>query len=433
MGRRWYLFGRFRFDGELLYRETTPVALRLPHAQVLLLIENCGHLVKKEQLTKACGVGAVDNTVNRAVCELRKALGIADAGATIDLTGVWIRTVEGQGYVFEDPCGKLEVLDKPAIEAERDYYEGLERWNRREPEAVLRARDCVNRALKREPRYARAYSFLADTYAVLGAYWWMAPQAAADKAILAAQRALDFDRQLAEPHATFGFVRGLFQHRWSEAEQAFHTCLDHAPGYGVGHHWFALHLAATCQLADAAREIEQARSADRSRSVDVHRAAIQYWARAYDDAEQLCLRALEEHPDFWYAHYQLGLIYEAQRRFHDALQKQRDAINCVEGPTSLTLAAQARAAALAGERGQAQQLLAQACSAPRGMLASFHVASVHAALGDHGRAFAALENACAAQDLWMAYVAVDPRMDDLRSDSRFARVLSKLNLSGVAA
>jgi len=430
MGWHWYRLGPFRFDGELLYRETTPVPLSQPFAQVLrALIECRGHLAKKPALRSAYGARASDHQLNKAVCELRKALGITDAGTTIAGTAMWIRTVEREGYVLEDPAREISLLYEPSIEAERACFEGRERLNLREPGAVVSAGACAQRAIKHAPGYALGYACLADAYAVLGAYWWMEPLAAADKALLAAQRALDFDRQLAEPHATVGFVRSLFQHRWSEAGQAFLTCLDHAPDYGVGHHWYALHLAATCQLTDAAHEIGLARRSDRSRSVDVHCATIQYWSRDYREAERLCRRALSEHPDFWYAHYQLGLIYEAQGRCQEALAEQRDAVCCVEGPAGLTLAALARAAALAGEREEAERLLARACSVPPPMLASFHLAAAHAALGDKTRAFGVLERACTEQDLWMSYVAVDPRMDELRGDRRFARVLEQLDLT----
>jgi len=58
-------------------------------------------------------------------------------------------------------------------------------------------------------------------------------------------------------------------------------------------------------------------------------------------------------------------------------------------------------------------------------------AAVRAALGQTDEAFAALEDGYQARAEWMGYLKVDPQMDMLRSDPRYAALLRRLNFSRV--
>jgi hypothetical protein len=64
--------------------------------------------------------------------------------------------------------------------------------------------------------------------------------------------------------------------------------------------------------------------------------------------------------------------------------------------------------------------------APR-FVSGYDRAAVHAALGQTDEAFAALEDGYQARAEWMGYLKVDPQMDTLRSDPRYATFLRRLN------
>jgi hypothetical protein len=53
---------------------------------------------------------------------------------------------------------------------------------------------------------------------------------------------------------------------------------------------------------------------------------------------------------------------------------------------------------------------------------------VHVACGDFDQAFACLEQAIAAHDILVCYLAVGPSYDSLRSDPRFPGVLRRIGL-----
>src|ERR1035441_5824756 len=58
-----------------------------------------------------------------------------------------------------------KILPPPAF---RDYLLGRFYWNKRNEEGLLKSVEFFNRAIARDPQYARAYSGLADAYLVLG-------------------------------------------------------------------------------------------------------------------------------------------------------------------------------------------------------------------------------------------------------------------------
>ena len=55
---------------------------------------------------------------------------------------------------------------------------------------------------------------------------------------------------------------------------------------------------------------------------------------------------------------------------------------------------------------------------------AYDIAVIHAGLGDNGQAFEWLDRASS----WWAYLKAEPRMDALRSDSRFAALLRQVAL-----
>jgi len=56
-------------------------------------------------------------------------------------------------------------------------------------------------------------------------------------------------------------------------------------------------------------------------------------------------------------------------------------------------------------------------------------AVLHIALGDHDAAFEALERAYEDRRGWLAYLRVEPAVDPLRGDPRFARLLERMRLT----
>src|ERR1700722_11598272 len=87
-------------------------------------------------------------------------------------------------------------------EAYESYLKGRYFWNKRTADGLKVALAYFNQAIDEDPKYAQAYSGLADTYALLGdwEYAVMTPREALPKAKAAATKALELDGTLSEAH-----------------------------------------------------------------------------------------------------------------------------------------------------------------------------------------------------------------------------------------
>ena len=85
--------------------------------------------------------------------------------------------------------------------------------------------------------------------------------------------------------------------------------------------------------------------------------------------------------------------------------------------------------AVAGREGDARAVLQQLDAASKTRyVPPYPIAVIYAGLGRDDEAFAWLQKAYEGRDSWMCYLAIDPRMDVLRKDPRFAELLNRLKL-----
>jgi tetratricopeptide (TPR) repeat protein len=138
--------------------------------------------------------------------------------------------------------------------AERLYLQGRFFWNRRTDEDLRKSADSFQQAISRDPGYARAWAGLADAYLMLGAWSAVQPKDAYPRAKAAAERAIVLDESLAEPHASLGYYKTLYEWDWLGADREFRRAIELQPDYSTAHHWYAYYFVT---VGDAAHAIER--------------------------------------------------------------------------------------------------------------------------------------------------------------------------------
>jgi tetratricopeptide (TPR) repeat protein len=152
-----------------------------------------------------------------------------------------------------------------------------------------------------------------------------------------------------------------------------------------------------------------------------------YLAGRYAMAVQEYRNALNLDPNFAPAHWHLGWAYEQLGEFDAAIASAEKAVGISENP--IYLASLGHAHAKAGNQPEARRILGELDRlALTQHVSAYHVAVIHAALGDMDNAFLWLGRAYAERAPWIAYMRVDPRLDPLRSDPRFASLLKQARL-----
>jgi TolB-like protein/Flp pilus assembly protein TadD len=325
---------------------------------------------------------------------------------------------------------RLAKRPTTSTEAYQTYLKGRYHWNKRTQEGIEKGIEYFHEAIALDPRYALAYAGLADSYALLGAveYAALPPVEAMRRAREATLKALEIDDTLAEAHASLAYVH-IFDWNWAEAERAYRRSIELNPSYATAHHWYAHYLTAMGRQTEAVTRLQRARELDPlSLPINSGMGWHYYLTRQYDEAIHEYRKTIELSENFYMAHFLLGMALEQVGRFDEALTSYERAIS-LSGASPAMLAAPGHAYALSGRHHEARAVLASLHAlAARQFVSPYHVAVIHAALGETDQAFDWLTRACDEQSEALLWLAVDPMLDALRPDPRFARIMARIGL-----
>jgi TolB-like protein/Tfp pilus assembly protein PilF len=159
-----------------------------------------------------------------------------------------------------------------SISAYQLYLRGRSEMTNRSVEALTAAAATFSSSIREDPNFALAYVGLADALALLNLYSVSPPANSYDEAKRNLTRALELDANLAEAHATLGYIRFFHDRDRTGSELEFRRAIQVNPSYAPAHHWFALTLAAKGEKTDAETEIAIAKRLD-PRSAAIRSAA----------------------------------------------------------------------------------------------------------------------------------------------------------------
>jgi len=316
-------------------------------------------------------------------------------------------------------------------EAYTAYLKGRYFWSQRTEEKLWKAIDYFEDAIKKDANFAPAYSGLADSYGLFGFSQYAALPAneAERRAEAAARKALELDDTLAEAHTALGAIQHRSKWNWVEAEREFRRAIELNPNYSPAYQFYALCLSSMGRQQEALAAIRRALELEPASPIINAAAARQLiFARQYDLAIEQLQRALELEPNFMVAHVRLGLAYEQKGMYEDAVA-ELDKARTLSKENPLVIAALGHAYALSGNRRRAQELLADLKRlSKKRYVSGYDMAVIYSGLREPDQAFAWLEKAYQDREGSLVYLKVEPWLDPLRSDARFADLLRRMNL-----
>src|SRR6202166_1063202 len=189
--------------------------------------------------------------------ELRDTLALQDRVA---------REIAQQIQINLTPREQAALKNVKAVnpQAYESYLKGRYFWNKRTADGLKVALAYFNQAIEEDPKYAKAYSGLADTYALLGdwQYGVMSFKEALPKAKAAAIKALELDRTQSEAHTSLGYSLLAFDWDFDSAGKEFQRAIELTPGYATAHHWNAMNLGLLGRPKEALVEMRKAENLD---------------------------------------------------------------------------------------------------------------------------------------------------------------------------
>ena len=347
----------------------------------------------------------------------------------LDLQREVARAIAGEIRVAVTPQEKERLAASRSVDpdAYQAYLRGRYYWNQRSETSVKRGREYFEQAVEKDPTYAPAFSGLADVADALGWYGYESPQSFV-RARQLALKAIALDDSLAEGHASLAM--GLFYSDWDRAgaEREFLRAIELDPNYANAHHWYGELLSVTGRHQEAISEAKRALEIEPvSLIVSTWAGRRYYLARQLDAASVQCQKALELNGEFAPARYQMGLIDIEQKNYNAAIAEFQKAKE-LSGGAMIYFAALARGYAAAGRNAEALKIYEQLKRPGEKYVSPYWMAQISTALGQKKEALQWLEAAWAGRATWMVILSVDPALDPLRSDPRFAEFLRRIHI-----
>jgi TolB-like protein/DNA-binding winged helix-turn-helix (wHTH) protein/Flp pilus assembly protein TadD len=331
------------------------------------------------------------------------------------------------------PREKAALKDARVVkpEAYESYLKGRYFWNKRTGDGLKVALAYFKQAIEEDPKYAQAYSGLADTYALLGDWQYavMTPKEAFPQAKAAAIKALQLDNTLGEAHNSLAFVLDGFDWDFDSAGKEFQRAIELNPGYATAHHWYAWHLSLLSRYDEAIAEMRKAENLDPlSLIINADLAELLVLAHSYDESIRQSRKTIEMDPNFALAHNQLAQAYLQKHMFDEAVAELKTAVR-LSGGAPAFIANLARAYVASGKQSEAIKLLGDLKNRSNLTYSNAaEIAMIYASLGDADQAMNWLEKGY--EERFNPGVLLRPGFDSLRSDSRFQDLVRRIGLPG---
>jgi DNA-binding winged helix-turn-helix (wHTH) protein/TolB-like protein/tetratricopeptide (TPR) repeat protein len=327
-----------------------------------------------------------------------------------------------------EETGQVSKISTRNDDAYQSYIRGRYFWNKRTEKALIKGLEYFREAVRLDPSFAEAHAGVADSYALLGLYGLLPPKEAFPSAEYAAKKALSIDSDLAEAHATLGFVYFYYDWNGVAAEKEFRLALASNPTYAMAHSWNGQNLAAMQRFSEAVTETKLAQQQDPlSLIVSSNAGQVLSLAGKQTWAIETFRKALEIDPNFPRLHLRLGNAYEEEGMVEKAISEYEQAVRLSDGDSTYE-GSLGHAYAVAGKVEKARTILALLKKRARQQyVPAYSIALVYEGLQDRENAFRWLEKAYTDRSASMALLKVDPALNSLRWDSRFAELARRVN------
>jgi len=307
------------------------------------------------------------------------------------------------------------------------YTKGRYEWNKRSWTGMAEAEKDFRAAIEADPNFALAYVGLADRLLTI---------ADASEARALIERALEIEPDLAEAHASAGFLNTFHLWQWQTAESEFKRSIELNPNYGTAHQWYAILLEVEGRNDEALSEMQRAVELDpTSPNFLADLCQTYYFRHEYDSARPLCRKALEIDPDFVFAHDYLMNIALLTGDPQTAVNEWKSTSILSSSYPNISdsqrqqIASRFESEGMKFRSGSMRDVL-------RGMIGvsqqknpnGYRYAELFSLYGDRASALTALEKSIDSHEFGAIFVKADPMFDFIRDDARYQEILRKVEL-----
>jgi serine/threonine-protein kinase len=305
------------------------------------------------------------------------------------------------------------------------YLRGRYLLNKRTTDSIQKGRLLFEQAVAKDPHFALGHAGIADSYILLGKAGAIPPDEASTAAWSEVSTTLEIDGNLAEGYISRGTILADFDWNWPAAEADFRKALTLNPNSAIAHFWYARNLAQVGRSEEALRENTAAGKLDPLSPVILSsRARILFVAHRYLEAVASCLKAIDLEGSFGQGFQVLALAYLHNEQYPEGIEAAKKYVE-LSNRSSWTKLELAYAYARSGNKEESDRIVTEVTSQQE-PFSPYDMATICAVWRDKDAAFDWLGKAIDQRSVDVIWMRVDPRLDPVRSDARFAQVLARL-------
>jgi serine/threonine protein kinase/Tfp pilus assembly protein PilF len=291
-------------------------------------------------------------------------------------------------------------------------------------ERLEQALAYYGRAIERDPRFADAYSGVAETYVNLANFGYVSAAEGLGNASIASEHALQLNPRLAEAYTSHAYVL-TSRREYARAEGEFRRALALNPNLALGRHYYSLLLAMLNRTDEALEQNRLAREVDPLFTPAAADYGIILCQRGELAAADSALsRALTLEPKFALTLYWLGAVRAARGSYSKASELLERAAQISPDYPGVS-GSLAYVYSRTSKQREADSIVARLRSRATDDRSRANLAFAYGALGKIDSAFTQLQ-----QLEWdvpsVIGLRADPLLKSLRRDPRYARVISNV-------
>jgi adenylate cyclase len=331
--------------------------------------------------------------------------------------------------LLEGDRKKIQHTPTTDTEAHDFYLKGLYHTRQATYEEYMVGLQFLEKATKRDPGFALAYTEIANIYGFLGLYEIMQSTEAIEKSAAAAKRALELDQSLAEAHVSMAFVLSL-QWNFEEATKENRRALELNPNLPRALTRLALDYHFSWKFDKGLDEVRKALELDPMSTTTLRPVATWHLYTGHvREAQELFERALEVSPDDSFSHGNLGLCYVKMGKFDAGISEIKKGIEMTKRFNPATRSDLIYALCKAGRIDEAKNIIPDLLRYyVENRAGAAAVAFAYACLGEKDKAFEWLDIAYEEHSGYLRTVSMDFSFEDMHSDPRFLTFLKKMKI-----
>lgn len=308
-------------------------------------------------------------------------------------------------------------------EAYRLYLQGRYLVDGRNAADARKAVEVLDKAVKLDPNYAQAWAGKAHAHLAnhFGRDTDLAEQY--QKTLEAINKALALDANSADAQSALCETKLTYEWDFNGAETACRRAVELNPDSALAHQIYSRYLNSRGRFDEAINEIKMA--------IDLEPASLfnqrlfgnclQY-AHRYDEAVAQFKRVIEMKEDFGNANQWLSMTLAFQGKEAEAFEVWTKFLERQKADQETVRAFQT-AFQTSGWQGV---MSVRAERFEKGNEIYFHGAAYNAMIGNKDKAFEYLEKSFQRREWGIAYLEVDPRLDNIRDDPRFVNLVRRV-------